>query len=100
MIARIGFKEAKRLAIEALESGSYQIERRSALSSKNLLATGEVTDAEVVAILKRCSGQHHRRDEHHVRKGVDVHILKRDGWYIKFYILTPDVLFVSVHRDE
>jgi hypothetical protein len=27
-----------------------------------------------------------------------VHVLKRDGWYIKFFFIEPDTWFISVHQ--
>ena len=35
---------------------------------------------------------------HDMVKTVDVHILRKDGWYIKFYFLDPKTIFISVHR--
>jgi hypothetical protein len=29
-----------------------------------------------------------------------VHVLKRDGWYVKFFFVDPQTIFISVHRQE
>lgn len=34
----------------------------------------------------------------HTGASTEVHVLRRDGWYIKFYFLDEDTVFISVHR--
>lgn len=97
-MTRLGFKVAKYKAIEALRSGNYQIAARRNLDEKNLLSTGAVTESDLIAIIERCGGQHHERCPHDQIPQIDVHILRRDGWYIKFYFIDPDTFFLSVHR--
>lgn len=38
--------------------------------------------------------------QHVSRRDIDVknHVLKRDGWYIKFFFIEPDTWFISVHQ--
>lgn len=95
---RIGFKQARRMARDALESGSYAIPARKDVDAKNLLATGAVTEVQVIAVLDKCMGQHHQRKPHHAIAGVDVHVFSRDGWYIKVYFVDPQTFFLSVHK--
>ena len=95
---RLGFKPAKQKALEALRRGNYQIAVRTNLDAKNLLSTGEVTESDLISIIERCQGQNHERRPHDQIPQIDVHILKRDGWYIKFFFLDPDTFFLSVHR--
>jgi hypothetical protein len=68
---------------------------------KNLLAEGAVIMDEVVQMIKRCGGKCHQTSPHHVLPSVDVHILRPkgryDGYYIKFYFIEPDIIFISVH---
>lgn len=98
MSERIGFKQARRMARDALASGSYAIPARKDADAKNLLATGAVTEAQVIAVLDKCMGQHHQRKPHHAIAGVDVHVFSRDGWYIKVYFVDPQTFFLSVHK--
>jgi hypothetical protein len=94
-----GFTMAKRRVIAALLSGQFQHEAsRSDVAVKNLLLTGVVSAAEVCALIRRARGQDHRASAHHQVPGVVVHVIRREGWYVKFYFLDPDVIFISVHR--
>lgn len=98
MTKRIGFTEAKQLLIRALSEGRFLHEGRDQIETKNLLLMGQVTTEELLAVVRRCAGQHHSRSPHHAEPSVDVHILRRDGWYVKFYFVDPDTIFISVHR--
>jgi len=94
-----GFRAAKQKVIKALQDGTYLHETsRSAIDVKNLLSTGVVTPNEVCDLLKRSNGNDHSSSPHHNDRSVDVHIIKREGWYIKFYFLEPDTIFISVHK--
>ena len=48
----------------------------------------------------RCKGSEHQTSPHHVINSVEVHVIKTQGWYIKFYFLDadPDTVFISVHQ--
>jgi hypothetical protein len=94
----MGFKAAKAALINALKTGNYQHEVRESIETKNLLAMGEVTPQQVLEIIARCNGSHHSSSKHHQAKGIDVHLIKHSGWYVKFYVIAPDVWFISVHR--
>lgn len=93
-----GFGEAKRRLLKALAEGAWLHEARNAIDVKNELATGSVTAAEVRRVVGRCNGTHHSASPHHADPSVQVHVLRRDGWYIKFYFLDEDAVFISVHR--
>jgi hypothetical protein len=95
---RMGFREAKRRAIEALRNGTYQIAERHEIETKNLLYGKTVSEEEVIQVIGQCRGQHHEMRPHDTVKDIDVHILRKDGWYIKFYFLDPETFFLSVHR--
>jgi hypothetical protein len=95
---KIGFKEAKRRAIEALRNKTYQITERREIETKNLLYGNSISEKEVIEIISKCHGQDHEMRPHDMVKTVDVHILRKDGWYIKFYFLDPETFFLSVHR--
>ena len=98
MTKKIGFKEAKRRAIEALRNKTYQIAERREIETKNLLYGNSISEEDVIEIIIKCRGQDHEIRPHDMVKTVDVHILRKDGWYIKFYFLDPETFFLSVHR--
>ena len=89
MSKKIGFKEAKRRAIEALRDKTYDIEARREIKTKNLLYSNAVSEEEIIDVISRCRGQDHEMGPHDMVKTVDVHILRKDGWYIKFYSSIP-----------
>ncbi|CAN7209298.1 hypothetical protein [Rhizobium sp. LjRoot254] len=93
-----GFKEARLKVLKALAEGNFQHAERKAIDVKNLLQLGHVSVEEVAAVIQRCNGTHHSCSPHHSAPQVMVHVLKRDGWYIKFYFVDPHTMFVSVHR--
>jgi len=95
---RMGFKQAKFAVLMALEKGDFLHEARNNINEKNWLKTGQVSVSEVVEIIKICNGNHHTESPHHWISSVTVHVIKRDGWYIKFYFLEPNTYFISVHR--
>ena len=95
---KIGFKEARKRVIAALQGGAYQHEVRSQIDTKNLLHTGQVSSGDLCGMLKRCQGQDHAMSPHHTLPGLDIHIIKRDGWYVKFHFLDPNTVFISVHQ--
>ncbi len=99
-ISKLGFRAAKQKLVAALDKGDYLHAARSGnLNSKNLLMTGQVSAEQISNIVKACQGQDYTSAPLHNRPTMEVHILKRDGWYIKFYFLeTPSVMFISVHQ--
>lgn len=94
----MGFKDAKAAVLKALKEGTYQHEARNQIEVKNELAMGNVTADDVAAVIGKCNGTHHSMSSHHSDASIDVHVLKRDGWYIKFYFLEEDACFISVHK--
>ena len=75
-------------------------EARGSIDEKNRLCTGDISTEELIGIVKRCNGTHHAMSAHHHVAGIMVHVLKRDGWYIKFYFIDPETFFISVHLSE
>lgn len=98
MTKKIGFREAKQRAIEALRNKTYQIAERREIETKNLLYGNSISEEYVIEIISKCRGQDHEMRPHDMVKTVDVHIFRKDGWYIKFYFLDPETFFLSVHR--
>lgn len=94
------FKGVTYRVIKALKEGTYQHAARGNIEDKNALMTGDISPEQLIAIINRCNGTHHESSEHHEIKGIEIHILKRDGWYIKFYFVDPDTIFISVHPSR
>lgn len=110
---KLGFVRARRKTIAALEGGPQFIlfEDRATREGKNLLDTGEVTPADVVALLRRCRGtpDQYAETPHHVAREVPVHVFKPvtggARWYIKVYFLggtdeLEPAIFISVHQSS
>lgn len=95
----LGFNDAKKKVITALVNGTYLHEAdRSNVNTKNLLLTGQVSASTVCDVLKRSQGQNHSSSAHHQAASIQVHVIRRDGWYIKFYFVDPNTVFISVHQ--
>ncbi len=64
---------------------------------------GQLSDSDVIELVKKTRGNEYEVSPHHQAPEVDVHILKpfKDNvrWYIKFYFIEPDVMFISVHES-
>lgn len=78
---------------------------------KNLLDTGDVTPAEVIALLLLCRGSKDQYDEspHHRDRSIPVHefkpIQQEVRWYIKVYFLEgtdelEPAIFISVYKSN
>lgn len=94
----MAFTGVKFRVIKALKEGTYQHAARGSIEDKNALMTGDMSPDRLIGIISRCNGTHHESSQHHAFEGVEVHILKRDGWYIKFFFIDPDTVFISVHQ--
>lgn len=100
----MGLRDVRVLLVDALESGRYQHQARQVQSEKNLLATEEVSAAEVVALLHRCRGSEYSTSPLHFDPATTCHVFRPvqrgERWYIKAYFLSHDAVFISVHRAE
>lgn len=101
----MGFNDAVRETIAALLDGRFEHEPRPLASGKNLLASGEVSPEDVVALLRRCKGTQYAASPHHYDRETQVNIFKPvvsgQGWYIKSYLVEADgvtAVFISVHQ--
>ena len=95
---KIGFKEAKRRVIKSIIDGSIEHEMRSNIDVKNLLYSGEVTMDEIKKLISRSRGDNYESKKHHFQDDLEIHILKAKTWYIKWYFIDPNTVFVSVHK--
>lgn len=97
----MGFNEVKRKIIACLKSGQVLHEARNNIDIKNLLATGDITAEQVALIISRAGGNHYSSSPHHYDNSVEVHIIKTRylnfSWYVKWYFLDDDSVFISVH---
>lgn len=94
----MGFKEAKRRVLKALISGDFVHAVRDRIDEKNLLHAGDVTTEEIIEIVKNSNGNDHNETPHHTVPSTTTHVLKREGWYIKFYFVDRETTFISVHK--
>jgi len=97
----VGFRDAKRQLIECLSDGRIDHElERSEIDVKNLLVTGTASAVEVADVIRRCRGNEYECRPHHFDGTIDVHIVKTShggrSWYIKWYFLDPNAVFISV----
>ena len=79
-------------------AGDYLFEARNDIDVKDLLATGEVSAAELIEILERATPDRYACSPHHRAPSIGVHVIRSAGWYVKFYFLDPDTWFISVHK--
>ena len=98
----MGFNKAKQQVLKCLEEGNIQHAERNTIDIKNLLAIGEISIKATSDILKRANGNDYSSSPHHFDKNIDVHIIKTvaagKSWYIKWYFVEPDSIFISVHN--
>ncbi len=92
----MGFKKAKFLLIQALESGNFDHEVRNDIDDKNLLSSGDVSADEVLDVVKRCNGSHHTMSPHHFIEDVEVHIFRRDGVIFPFFRVLSCRIYAAV----
>jgi len=95
----MGYQEVKSSVINALEAGMFSHEPRAgSIDEKNKLATGEVTPDFVANLIKRSTGADYSCSPHRQAQEIDVHVIIKNDWYVKFYFLEPDTVFISVHQ--
>jgi hypothetical protein len=101
---RIGFKAAKKQVLACIEQGLVSHEVRRQIDDKNYLFSGNASLTDIKQIISRCSGTQYISSPHHLNEDIEVHIVKTTfgyrRWYIKWYFLEPNVVFIGVHvRD-
>jgi len=98
----MGFKDVKGQVIRCLESGSVIHDARGNIDDKNELSTGYVSIDEVISVLKVSRGNEYSSSPHHLCRDIEVHIItktfKGRNWYIKWYYVEPNCIFISVHE--
>lgn len=94
----MGWTDAKARVLRSLKEGTFLAEARNDIDDKNLLAIGDVTPDDVRTVIEKANGTHHTESPHHQNASTMVHVVQRSGWYIKFYFVDPNTVFISVHR--
>ena len=98
----VGYKEIKRQVIYCLNKGYVSHEQRSNIDVKNLLAIGKVSLKEVAEIIGRSRGNDYSSSPHHYDSSIAVHVIKTrlagQYWYVKWYFVEPNSVFISVHH--
>lgn len=94
-------RDVKRQAIHCLSTGAYDHQVRGKIDVKNLFAVGQVDEDLVIELIANTHLEQYHCSPHHQDGSIDVHVLKplRLGyqWYVKFYFIEPDIIFISVH---
>jgi len=97
------FRDVKNKAVQCLSTEAYDHEVRGNIDVKNLFATGQIEKQVVMELITHTRGDQYNCSPHHQDSSVDVHILRpfRWGcrWYVKFYFIEPDMIFISVHKS-
>jgi len=98
----MGFKAVKTRVLNCLATGQVLHEERNSIDIKNLLATGLISVEQAAQIIGRSSGARYSSSPHHFDNDIDVHVIKTTflglNWYIKWYFLDPDSVFISFHH--
>ncbi len=99
----MGYRQAKKQVLECLAEGRFEHELlRYEIDIKNLLLTGVVTATQVADAIGRSSGTDYECRRHHFDELTEVHIIRTQyddrSWYIKWYFVSPNVVFISVHE--
>ncbi len=96
------FDLIRQIIKEKLASGQIQHEARKEIDKKNKLSTGDLSSEEVSKLLDRATFNDFETSPHDRDPTTTVYIFKPlvEGtrWYIKAYLLEPDVWFISVHK--
>lgn len=100
----MGFRDARRDLVNALETGNYEHEEREVQAEKNLLAVGDVSPEDVRRALLRATGRDYSASPHYEDQSVMVHVfqpvVENVHWYIKAYFIEEadgKAVFISVH---
>ena len=100
----LGLKAVRSSVIEKLKEGRIQHDttRSGDINEKNLLVTGQVSVDDVIELINATKGNGYSTSKHHLDKSIDVHVFEvkkhAANWYIKCYLIDPDVWFISVHH--
>lgn len=100
----MGFKRIRATIVKKLKEGriQHELDRSGSIDEKNHLAVGKISVEEVVDLLNSTKGFQYKALAHHILPEIEIHIFKpvknKVAWYIKCYLIEPDVIFISVHH--
>jgi hypothetical protein len=98
----MGFKDVKANILDCLKRGYVSHEQRGDIDIKNLLAIGQVSLDDVAGVIARARGDTYSSSPHHFDASIEVHVVKTNhggqSWYIKWYFVEPNSVFISVHH--
>ena len=90
------------MVLNCLVNGHVSHEERGSIDIKNLFATGLVSVKDAAQIIGRSAGNGYCCSAHHFDRDIDVHVIRTtysgQRWYIKWYFLGPDSVFISFHH--
>jgi len=97
-----GFLAIRKQLLNCLRSGRILHEPRKDRENRNLLFTRVVNVEGVIEMVKSCTGGSLSSTPHHAFPQILAHVLKPSGkfkgWYLKFYFIEPNTIFISVHK--
>lgn len=100
----MGFSDIKKKVVDCVKAGKAQSTPRNDKGEKNLFLTGEKSADDVVSMLNKTNGTQYTSMPHDKIADIEVHVFKPligdEEWYIKFYFLDPDCIFISVHFSK
>ena len=95
----MGYEEAKRRVLEALDKGAVKHERRNQEADKNWLVARKISLTAAHEIIAGTRGQQAQSSPHHWDSRVEVWVFQPSDWYIKFYFSEEACWFVSFHKS-
>lgn len=94
---------AKRKLLEAMRAGRVAHESRGAQEEKNKLAVGDLSLQDATAMMGAARGPGEYRP-HEMVPGLMVWIVRPEisgvRWYVKFYFVEDEAIFISFHVSE
>lgn len=101
---RLEFLRLKEKAIDCLLHGAIAHFERKKTNVKNDLLTEKVSTEFVITLFEEAKIEQYERRVHYRDPQLVIHVLKPvfEGtiWYLKFFIVDPNLIFISVHKSE
>lgn len=103
-IERLEFLKLKEKAIDCLLHGAVAHFERKKADTKNDLLSDKVNTEFVIKLFEVAKLEQYEKRVHYNDPRLIIHVLKPvfEGtiWYLKFFIVDPDIIFISVHKSE
>ena len=79
-----------------------EAEEDAASPVRSKTTTGQMSVDRVTDIVSQTRGNEHGESPHHLDSTINVHVIKTSfqgkSWYIKWYFIEPNSVFISVHH--